>query len=61
MSIAFGQVMKGLLQGNRLWALMMGGVFMGIAALVMLQVTAPSTAREAESPASDRSLATAEK
>jgi maltose/moltooligosaccharide transporter len=61
MSIAFGKFMKGLLQGNRLWALMMGGGFMGIAALVMLQVSAPSTAREAESPASDRSLATAEK
>ena len=63
MSIAFGKVMKTLLQGNRLWALMMGGVFMGLAALVMLQVTAPSTAAavKEEAPASDRSLATAEK
>lgn len=61
MAIAFGGVMKSVLQGNRLWALMLGGVFMGIAALVMLQVTAPATTSTSETSTRDRALAIAKK
>lgn len=57
MSVAFGRVMQTFLQGNRLWALMVGGMFMGVAALVMLRVTAPADASET----GDRALVTAEK
>lgn len=61
MSVAFGWVMKHLLQGNRLWALTMGGVFMGVAALAMLRVNAPATKPEDEKSSHDRTLAAAEK
>ncbi|MBD1873217.1 MFS transporter [Nodosilinea sp. FACHB-131] len=42
MSLGFGWVMKTLLQDNRLWALALGGILLGLAALLMLRVTEPA-------------------
>ncbi|WOD38017.1 MFS transporter [Nodosilinea sp. E11] len=41
MSLGFGWVMRHILQGNRLWALALGGVLLGLAALLMLRVPEP--------------------
>ncbi|MBD2107331.1 MFS transporter [Nodosilinea sp. FACHB-13] len=41
MSLGFGWVMKTLLQDNRLWALALGGILLGLAAILMLRVTEP--------------------
>ncbi len=41
MSLGFGWVMRNLLEGNRLWALVLGGGFLGLAAITMLQVPEP--------------------
>lgn len=40
-SLAFGWLMDAFLQGDRLWALAIGGLSMGIAALFMMRVTDP--------------------
>jgi maltose/moltooligosaccharide transporter len=58
MSLGFGWVMKTLLQDNRLWALALGGIFLGLAALLMLRVPEPAGAAEGESASA---LATAQK
>lgn len=42
MSLGFGWVMKTLLQDNRLWALALGGILLGLAALLMLRVPEPA-------------------
>lgn len=44
MSLGFGWVMKTLLQDNRLWALALGGILLGLAALLMLRVPEPARA-----------------
>jgi maltose/moltooligosaccharide transporter len=44
MSLGFGWVMKTVLQENRLWALSLGGLFLGAAALLMLRVPEPASA-----------------
>jgi maltose/moltooligosaccharide transporter len=46
MSLGFGWVMKTLLQDNRLWALALGGILLGLAALLMLRVPEPARATE---------------
>ncbi|MBD2111481.1 MULTISPECIES: MFS transporter [Cyanophyceae] len=48
MSLGFGWVMKTLLQDNRLWALALGGILLGLAALLMLRVTEPVRTAENE-------------
>jgi maltose/moltooligosaccharide transporter len=53
MSLGFGWVMRHILDSNRLWALAVGGLFLGLAAVVMLQVPEPI-------PVSQKSEATAE-
>lgn len=59
MSLGFGWVMRSLLQGNRLWALMLGGASLGLAALLALGVTDPAYRRQqAVTPPRDRLLAT---
>jgi maltose/moltooligosaccharide transporter len=61
MSLGFGWVMKTLLQGDRLWALMLGGIFMGLAAFVMLSVADPSPApRQTSLTSGDQALITKE-
>jgi len=40
-SLGFGWLMNTFLQGNRVWAIALGGLSMGIAALLMLRVTDP--------------------
>jgi len=61
MSLGFGWVMHSVLQGNRLWALMLGGVSMGLAALLMLAVSEPAFRESPDvPPGSDRLLATKE-
>ena len=57
MSLGFGWVMSTLLQGNRLWALALGGVLLGLAALLMLRVPEPVGAENAVSLASSPSQA----
>ncbi len=57
MSLGFGWVMRTVLQGNRLWALALGGFFLGLAALLMLRIPEPVV----ETEAGDRSFATAPK
>jgi maltose/moltooligosaccharide transporter len=42
-SLGFGWLMDAFLQGDRLWALAIGGLSMGVAALFMLRVTDPQT------------------
>ncbi|HSM84023.1 MAG TPA: MFS transporter [Nodosilinea sp.] len=44
MSLGFGWVMKTGLHGNRLWALVWGGILLGLAALAMLRVAEPTPA-----------------
>ena len=46
MSLGFGWVMKTMLQDNRLWALALGGILLGLAALLMLRVPEPARAGE---------------
>lgn len=46
MSLGFGWVMKTLLQDNRLWALALGGILLGLASLLMLRVPEPARATE---------------
>lgn len=46
MSLGFGWVMKTLLQDNRLWALALGGILLGLAALLMLRVPEPARTGE---------------
>lgn len=58
MSLGFGWVMKTLLQDNRLWALALGGILLGLAALLMLRVPEPARAGETEAVSA---LATAQK
>ncbi|MBW4461638.1 MAG: MFS transporter [Nodosilinea sp. WJT8-NPBG4] len=48
MSLGFGWVMKTLLQDNRLWALALGGILLGLAALLMLRVPEPARTSENE-------------
>lgn len=43
MSVGFGWVMATALHGNRLWALVLGGFFMGLAALLTLRIPEPAT------------------
>ncbi len=57
MSLGFGWVMRTVLQGNRLWALALGGFSLGLAALLMLRIPEPV----AEAKAGDRRLATVPK
>ena len=57
MSLGFGWVMRTWLDSSRLWALALGGFFLGLAALLMLRVPEPV----AKAETSDRSLATAPK
>lgn len=61
MSLGFGWVMKSVLQGNRLWALTLGGFLIGLSALLMLRVTEPSPQPEQPAAKGDRALAAAEK
>ncbi|PSN16000.1 MFS transporter [filamentous cyanobacterium CCT1] len=49
MSLGFGWVMRNLLHGNRLSALALGGILLGLSALLMLRVPEPVVQREAES------------
>ncbi|MDB9524733.1 MFS transporter [Oscillatoria sp. CS-180] len=48
MSLSFGWIMTTFLQSDRLWALLLGGVFFGISALLMLRVTEPEAIVESE-------------
>lgn len=57
MSLGFGWVMRTVLDSSRLWALALGGFFLGLAALLMLRIPEPL----AEAETGDRSLATAPK
>lgn len=48
MSLGFGWVMKHVLQGDRLSALILGGISMGVAAVLTLNVSEPETTTEQE-------------
>ncbi|WP_052050733.1 MFS transporter [Leptolyngbya sp. KIOST-1] len=53
MSLGFGWVMRHLLHGNRLSALALGGVLLGLAALLMLRVPEPVVERDREQGAEE--------
>jgi len=57
MSLGFGWVMRNLLGGNRLWALGLGGLFLGLAAILMLQLPEPVQAKEQTAPVDKPDLA----
>ncbi|PSR18671.1 MFS transporter [filamentous cyanobacterium CCP3] len=57
MSLGFGWVMRNLLHGNRLSALALGGILLGLSALLMLRVPEPIVLRETESESPSGSLA----
>jgi maltose/moltooligosaccharide transporter len=58
MSLGFGWVMRNFLEGNRLWALGLGGLFLGLAAVWMLQVPEPAPQEEQAEVAAEPDLAT---
>ena len=59
MSLGFGWVMHNLLDGNRLWALGLGGFFLGLAAILMLRLPEPSEEKGDATPADEPDLASA--
>jgi maltose/moltooligosaccharide transporter len=59
MSLGFGWVMRNLLDGNRLWALGLGGLFLGLAAIMMLRLPEPVHPKEQATPVDQPNLASA--
>jgi maltose/moltooligosaccharide transporter len=61
MSLGFGWVMRHVLNGNRLWALGLGGVFLGLAAIAMLRVPDPHPSQSEGKPETEPDLVVAER
>jgi maltose/moltooligosaccharide transporter len=59
MSLGFGWVMRHFLDGNRLWALGLGGVFLGFAATLMLRLPEPNLQEDQTDAASEPDFASA--
>ena len=59
MSLGFGWVMRNLLDGNRLGALGLGGLLLGLAAILMLRLPEPSHQADQAMPTEEADLASA--
>ena len=57
MSLGFGWVMRHFLDGNRLWALGLGGLFLGFAAILMLRLPEPYRQEDQTDAASEPDFA----